>query len=100
MAAAVKRFYVASLRDKAHYHGCPKCLSRWSCACGEPEYVGPCTNCRLNRSGSLLVVKPQPCCLRPENTRRARPDERASYKLAGDHAWLICKVCFRQQPCL
>lgn len=91
-----KKFYVASLKKKAHYHGCPQCRSRWSCACAQPGFAGACTNCRLGRP-SLLVVKPEVCCS-GDNLRPVRNDERASYKLAGDHGWLICRVCSRQQP--
>ncbi len=94
-----RRFYVASLKGKAHYHGCTTCRSRYSCACKTPQRIGRCPNCRLGRTRSLLVVKPEACCT-GDNLRLARPDERESYKLAGDHAWLICKVCFRQQPSL
>jgi hypothetical protein len=94
-----RKFYVASLRNKAHYHGCPQCRSRFSCACDTPEWVGTCPNCRLGRTRSLLVVRPAHCC-QPDNLRQVRNDERESYKLAGDHGWLICRTCFRQQPAL
>ncbi len=99
MACAVKKFYVASLKRKGHYHGCPQCKSRWSCACDRPERTGRCPNCRLGRTTSLLVVAPESCCT-ADSLRPVRSDERASYKLAGEHGWLICRVCFRQQPAL
>lgn len=92
-----RKFYVSSLKKKAHYHGCPRCRSRWSCACDQPTFVGPCTNCRLGRTNSLLVVRREACCV-PPNLRPVRNDERESYKLAGEHGWLICRVCARQQP--
>lgn len=95
----MSKFYVASLKNKAHYHGCPTCRSRFSCACATPERTGQCPNCKLGRVRSLLVVRPAACC-HGDNLRAVRNDERTSYKLAGDHAWLICRKCFRQQPSL
>jgi hypothetical protein len=80
-----------------HWHICRMCGVTYMDACREHGRNTECYECRTGRPGWKDLIEgraPKDCCF-----RFSRPvthsEELVTYKLAGDSAWVRCKVCAR-----
>lgn len=89
---------VKGMTGKYHYHLCRQDQSLYEDSCAEPAVDGLCYECRgVKRPLWLVHMLPYPCCA-PDNLELvARVQTFATYRLAGEGVWALCKTCQRKQ---
>ena len=81
-----------------HYHLCSDCNAIYEDSCREPLVDSLCYECRgVERPEWMVHMLPYPCCT-PENLEYIGMVQTfASYRLAGNGSWALCKTCQRKQ---
>lgn len=87
-------------RDGVHAHGCVGCKVRFEDACGDPQSMELCADCRVGRPvlSRLLIESRLPVACCRELSRPLRGEERHTFRIYQDIPWFVCPKCCRTFP--